>query len=486
MGVSESKNEAPPRSDPSVSPASDARAADAEETVRRDPPRVDPTHSRETSLTDAKREKRRRAVRAFYAKAWKGARGFGTVVRDFLWAVAGPAIGALCAPIAVHYFRMVASPPATPANPNPAPKTSDITLFAVFGICVLIGVLITAGRQMWTTRRVEKVNKSRSQSLTRFTDELGSILDVLVEYSKTTGNAEHRQRLLKDTLREGRRLYAFEGVRLCLYLLQPNLDYEARKDAQNATRKEGPPPSLTTKPQEDPGKRDAIGQDAEAPPTPHPTGEAAEATQECPEVLNVTSDEAETLREVLVLEEHTGRRDIPRYQFTSGENARTLVEIATGNYSVVVVNPLNPPLHRRMDGHWEVMNVEYAENSGWRSFMAISVKGEKKSQGVLLIDTREEHEFTDEDKSIGWTIARLIAHGLEASNEKALDTRPETRRVIAALEAVRGGRRAESRGVESGRPRSTGVEPQRASGGSRPAPHRSHPDPSSGDRDVSN
>lgn len=486
MGVSERKNEATPRSDPSVGPASGARAAHAAEAVREGPLRVGAAHSRETSLANAKRDKRRRTLKAFCAKTGKEARGVGAVVRDFLWAVAGPAIGALCAPLAVHYFRMVASPPATPANPNPAPKTNDITLFAVFGILVLLGVLITTARQMLTTRRVERVNKSRSQSLTRFTDELGSILDVLVEYSKTTGNAEHRQRLLKDTLREGRRLYALEGVRLCLYLLQPNLDYEARKEAQNATGKEGPPPSATSKPRNDPGGRRETRHRTGAPSTPSPAGEVSETARECPNALNAARDDADTLQEVLVLEEHTGRRDIPRYQFTSGEASRTLVEISTGNYAVVVVNPLNPPLHRRMDGHWEVMNVEYAENSGWRSFMAIPVKGENKSRGVLLIDTREEHAFTDEDKSIGWTIARLIAHGLEATNEKALDTKPETRRVIAALEAIRGGRQAESRRVESERQGPTDVEPQRTSDHARPTPHGSHPDSPSGDRDVSN
>lgn len=223
--------------------------------------------------------------------------------------------------------------------------------FAVGVAMTLVGLASALYAQRRSNMAVTDLERNRTQSVTRFTDELGSTLDVLVEYSLSDGQRDASDKLILDVLREGRRLFAHEGVRLCLYMLE--------------------------------------------------------------EELVEGGDEG---RHGLVLRDYDGRRDAPRDSFLEGPHSASLIEIARGNRAVAVVDPDNPPAG---------IVVDHSEHSGWQSYLAVPVMSNRSHLGILLIDTRDRVDFGDQDKSIGWTIARLIAHGLRATERQALETRDE-------------------------------------------------------------
>lgn len=220
--------------------------------------------------------------------------------------------------------------------------------FAIGVVATLAGVLVAVLDQSRQRAAIEAGEAKRAQSVTRFTDELGSTLDVLIDYSQSDGQRKSSDALIKNVLREGRRLYAHAGVRLCLYMLE-------------TTEAENPVDSKT----------------------------------------------------YLVLREYDGRRDAPRAEFATGAHSDSLIAIAKGNRAVAVTDTKKLPSG--------VTAVDHDEHSGWSSFLAIPLIRGRDNVGVLLIDTRNQTRFMAEDKSIGWTLSRLLVHGLRATERQAQD-----------------------------------------------------------------
>lgn len=280
-------------------------------------------------------------------------------LRDYGLSVVATLLVIAGAPLALDNWNALQS--ANDAQ-VPAPE-SAVTMLLVGVLATLLGVVLTVHDQRRTHSSLRALEERRSHSVTRFTDELGSTLDVLVEsaVARRAGSAGTREHgsddgLVKDVLREGRRLYAHDGVRLCFYMLD-RTEQEAEEDRQWH----------------------------------------------------------------LQLRAYDGRRDSPRFEFVHGAHAQSLIKIAQGNNAVAVVDPSSPP---------KGVVVDHSEHSGWKSYLAVPVMGERQNHGVLLIDTRHRVDFGDEDKSIGWTIARLLVHGLQLAERHALQTRPEVRSVI--------------------------------------------------------
>lgn len=282
----------------------------------------------------------------------------------WVFAALGALMTAVGAPLAFEMFGLMATPKAVPDDAKVvAPDILPPIFFTVGILLALAGVGLTLREQYLYQTRVEALEQRRSRSVTRFTDELGSTLDVLVDYSRSDGMRAASESLVKNVLREGRRLYAHPGVRLCLYMLE-TAETEAPDDQEK----------------------------------------------------------------YLVLREYDGRRDAPRAEFSSGAHSACLIQIALGNRAVAVTDPSNPPAG---------ISVDHTEHSGWKSYLAVPLIRGREQMGVLLVDTRDTTEFTDEDKSIGWTISRLLVHGLRATERKAMDLRPELSDALAQLIAQR-------------------------------------------------
>ena len=276
------------------------------------------------------------------------------------WALSllGVVLPLVGAPLAFEMIKV-----ATAAVPASASATRQdpwpIIWFAVGVVMTIVGVVLSIREQQNNLVRIHDAEKYRAQSVTRFTDELGSTLDVLVDYSRSDGNKDASETLIKDVLREGRRLYAHDGVRLCFYMLETTVD-------------------------EDPEK----------------------------------------VQKYLVLRAYDGRRDSPRKEFSEGAHAESIIKIAQGNRAVAVVDPKSPP---------EGITVDHSEHSGWNSFLAIPVIRDGSNVGVLVVDTRDETMFKAEDKSIGWTISRLLTHGLQVTERQALVVKPDVGLLLKLL-----------------------------------------------------
>lgn len=106
----------------------------------------------------------------------------------------------------------------------------------------------------------------------------------------------------------------------------------------------------------------------------------------------------------LKLAASSGRGDLPREDFVpNDEHGQALIDIANGTRAYPVTNP-----------DVSELAIDWSEDTIWKSFLAVPIRGQgSRAHGVLLIDTRDETEWTLEHVSIGWTISRFLSIGMD-------------------------------------------------------------------------
>lgn len=99
---------------------------------------------------------------------------------------------------------------------------------------------------------------------------------------------------------------------------------------------------------------------------------------------------------------YAGRHDPPRRSFTPDtEHGKFVIETACGFTAIPIDDPsaTKHPIDRNA-------------NTIWQSSMLVPIHIDQFPRGILMVDTREKVTFTSVDKSIGWTIASMLAIGM--------------------------------------------------------------------------
>ncbi|WP_162178081.1 GAF domain-containing protein [Clavibacter michiganensis] len=229
-------------------------------------------------------------------------------------------------------------------------------------VVLVAGFALEVVNQVHGIRQAARDERRRMKHLTRFNDELSSVLQVVIELLMSDQDKAASARFFAAALREARHLMSHDGVRICVYKL------DEADEAQDG---------------------DVSGTEDEA-------------------VILASS-------KYLRLESFGGRSDRPRNEFTADTpHGAAVIETAEGHRAVSISNPYQTEIP-----------VDRPANSVWQSTLLIPLKDGAESLGVLMLDTREPVEFTTEDISIGWTIAQVIALGMGALRRGGVDPSPE-------------------------------------------------------------
>lgn len=92
-------------------------------------------------------------------------------------------------------------------------------LMAVSIVVVLLGFSLNVANQVRNKRQAKLDEQRRTKHLTRFNDELSSVLQVVVELLESKQDEESSARFFASAIREARHLFSYDGVRICVYKL---------------------------------------------------------------------------------------------------------------------------------------------------------------------------------------------------------------------------------------------------------------------------
>jgi len=86
-------------------------------------------------------------------------------------------------------------------------------------VVVLLGFSLNVANQVRNKRQAKLDEQRRTKHLTRFNDELSSVLQVVVELLESKQDEESSARFFASAIREARHLFSYDGVRICVYKL---------------------------------------------------------------------------------------------------------------------------------------------------------------------------------------------------------------------------------------------------------------------------
>ncbi|MHA7209670.1 hypothetical protein [Arthrobacter sp. MDT1-65] len=246
--------------------------------------------------------------------------------------------------------------------------------FIVWGaLLVLLAATLTVTNQVRAKRQARRAEEKRSAHLTRFNDNLSSMISVFVELLKSDHDAKASDQFFSAAVRQAQALVSYEGVRVCVYELEliETLGRVDESDDDGSARVEEPE------------------------------------------------------RYALNMKAFAGRADHPRAYFTQdNEHGKAVIGIALGNTAVPISDPKLASI-----------TVDRADDAVWCSTLLIPLRDGKKSKGIMMIDTRDPVAFTSEDKAIGWTIATIIALGMgtlvQGGRETAAEVTEARKRLVA-------------------------------------------------------
>jgi len=266
--------------------------------------------------------------------------------------------------------------PAAPTPPQqqqaPIPLEQDLNWLPLsWGIAlVALGIVFNLLDRSRTKAKLRNIEAKRERHLTRFNDELASVIAVFVELLRSDKGEDASQRFFSSAVREARHLIGHPGTRICVYQLEFQEEDDLADVATADTAKHG-----------------------------HP-------------------------RPLLVRKAYGGRADPPRATFTPDTPfGNTVISIARGTTAVPIADPADRDFEINRD-----------PDAVWCSTLLVPLKLDNDSKGILMIDTRDPvDEFTNEDVSVGWTIANIIALGMGSLVQGGQDPRPEVREVRQLL-----------------------------------------------------
>ncbi|MCC3292135.1 GAF domain-containing protein [Arthrobacter sp. zg-Y1110] len=277
----------------------------------------------------------------------------------------------------------------TTADPNAEVPGVDWLLLS-WGIALLaISFACNIANQLKNRSHAKEVDAKRGAHLTRFNDELSSVIEVFIELLQSDNDEKAGQRFFQSAVREARRLVSYEGVRICVYQLE---DHEAEQvEGVEATNPSAGVPAESSEPTE------------------------------------ALTDQSQSSRVVLLMRRaYGGRSDPPRPRFTPDtEHGKAVISVAHGTSTVRIDDPQAPPLP-----------TDRNPGAVWSSALLVPLIQDHVPKGILMIDTREPVKFTSEDVSIGWTIATIIALGMGSLYRGGTETKTEAtdaRKKLAAL-----------------------------------------------------
>lgn len=85
---------------------------------------------------------------------------------------------------------------------------------------VLVGFILNVANQVRNKRQARADEQRRTKHLTRFNDELSSVLQVVVELLESDQDEQSSARFFSSAIREARHLVSYDGVRICVYRLE--------------------------------------------------------------------------------------------------------------------------------------------------------------------------------------------------------------------------------------------------------------------------
>lgn len=243
-------------------------------------------------------------------------------------------------------------------------------LLLSWGVAALLGSFtLNAVNQAKNRNHAKAIEKNRGTQLTKFNDEISSVIGVFIEYLESDKSELASARFFASAVREARHLVSYPSVRICVYQLEI-------QDVDESVKAVGVGGAMPDKPQQ-----------------------------------------------LLVLKAFGGRADQPRPRFTPDtEHGADVIGIAQGTIAVPISDPKSAKI-----------NVDRSDDAVWCSALLVPLLKDGDSQGVIMIDTRDQVEFTFEDVSIGWTIATMIALGISSMLSGGRDTRPEMEEVKLLL-----------------------------------------------------
>ncbi|UFU03420.1 GAF domain-containing protein [Ruania suaedae] len=129
------------------------------------------------------------------------------------------------------------------------------------------------------------------------------------------------------------------------------------------------------------------------------------------------ADKGQSSAVYLRLAEYGGRADPPRSEFTNDEDwGRAAIAAAQGSTIWCVDDPAR-----------EGRRVQRNDEAMWKSFLAVPLRFDGTSRGLVTIDTARKTTFTNDHKAVASTIAMFLTFGMRNVAEAAADVRPEMR-----------------------------------------------------------
>lgn len=118
---------------------------------------------------------------------------------------------------------------------------------------------------------------------------------------------------------------------------------------------------------------------------------------------------------MLMRKAYGGRSDPPRVQFRSSDaHGAAVIKVANGTSAVSI------PDYKKAG-----IAIDRHDGAVWKSTLLIPLIEGHESKGVMMIDTRDQIEFTSEDIAIGWMIATIIALAMGSLFRGGIDPTPE-------------------------------------------------------------
>lgn len=324
-------------------------------------------------------------AKALFAQSESGLRWFwrwGALLISLIMAAAGTTMVGFAT-------RGVGAPP--PTDPNAQIPQVDWLLLS-WGVG-LLGVSFTCNitNQVKNRNHTKELDAKRGAHLTRFNDELSSVIEVFIELLQSDNDEKAGQRFFQSAVREARRLVSYDGVRICVYQLEDHENEQAERAERTDTS------------------------DAQSTEVSGPAEDAKIASDQSSRVV------------LLVRKAYGGRGDPPRPRFTPDtDHGKAVIAVAHGTSTVRIDDPEASP-----------MPTDRNAGAVWSSALLVPLIQDHEPKGILMIDTREPVKFTSEDVSIGWTIATIIALGMGSLFRGGTETKTEAadaRKQLAALE----------------------------------------------------
>lgn len=284
-------------------------------------------------------------------------------------AVAFPIAGSILMGIGLRGKPPVEGQPAQPEITDLAGFLGSVSWFPTsWGVLlILVGISFNIANTRHTKAKLAVLEQKRNAHLTRFNDELASVISVFVELLRSEKDEESSKRFFSSAVRESRHLIGYPGTRVCVYQLELQ----------------------------------EVDDSADAPAV----------------------DEEVWL---LVRKAYGGRADPPRLNFTPDTDwGKTVIDIAKGTTAVPIPDPAEKDFH-----------INRNSDAVWCSTLLVPLKYDHENKGILMIDTRDPVDFTNEDISVGWTIASIIALGMGSLVTGGQDTSGGVAELRQALEGL--------------------------------------------------